>query len=265
MHPADQPAESCLSFTGERVLPETGYDILQQSILAIHQAYYAFIQPYCHRQRVLDLGCGTGHGTALLQQQAGSLVWGTDIANEAIHYAVQYNSALINRLFVSDVLALPVPDETFDVVSTIEVIEHVPDATRMLHEICRVLRSDGRCLLSTPNRLTHSPQRSVPVNPFHVVEYSYTELLDLLKQSFAEVTIYCVVLKQRQFLVRYQRSALHMHLPPLLAAIERFAAWHMPIWKQRTLQPRHILLTRDYHPRSWGFLAVCARPLLNKT
>jgi ubiquinone/menaquinone biosynthesis C-methylase UbiE len=63
-----------------------------------------------------------------------------DIADQAADEGVQ-----------GDVFALPFPDATFETVVFAEVLEHIPDAMDALTELYRVLRPDGRLLLTTPN------------------------------------------------------------------------------------------------------------------
>lgn len=250
-----------LSFTGERILPYASGDILQHGILAIHQALYRFIAPYCRKKHVLDLGCGTGHGTALLSTQPESCVWGTDIALSAVRFAAQYAPELTSSLLVSDACHLALGDSMCDVVSMVEVIEHVPSVSQLLSEVGRVIKPDGVCFISTPNRLVASPDSVTPHNPFHRVEYTYEEFLTLLTQSFRQVRIQCVVVQQRSFLVRYYRHALRTRLPFALAHLERFLYWHVPPWNRYLLQPQDILFTEEYTPACLGFLALCTRPV----
>ena len=52
--------------------------------------------------------------------------------------------------YVSDIVAIPVPDGEFDVVLCTEVLEHVPDPTSAVREISRVLRPGGFLVLTAP-------------------------------------------------------------------------------------------------------------------
>lgn len=54
--------------------------------------------------------------------------------------------------YVSDISAIPVPDESFDVVLCTEVLEHVPDPIAAIREVGRILRTGGRLLLTAPQR-----------------------------------------------------------------------------------------------------------------
>ena len=49
-------------------------------------------------------------------------------------------------------MALSLPSDTFDLVSSNEVLEHVPDLDKALHEICRVLKSGGWHIGTCPFR-----------------------------------------------------------------------------------------------------------------
>ena len=99
--------------------------------------------------RALDLGCGAGEFTAALAQ-AGADTVGVEVAEAALRRARASHPELDFRLAPIDG-PLPLGDNTFDVVWSSEVIEHVADTARWLSEIRRVLVPGGRLLLTTPS------------------------------------------------------------------------------------------------------------------
>ena len=72
----------------------------------------------------------------------------------------------------ADGMALPFPDQSFDLVLSHAVIEHVPDAALYLRECRRVMKVGGRCFLSTAPYLSfagaHLPRLRVPI-PLHLI------------------------------------------------------------------------------------------------
>jgi ubiquinone/menaquinone biosynthesis C-methylase UbiE len=105
------------------------------------------------RQRVLDVGCGTGYFARLLAQAVGpeGLVVGIDPSPEMIAYARRKASRARNcRFQVGTAQALPFPAEYFDVVVSSLVLHHVPDDLRVpaLQEMWRVLRPGGTLLVA---------------------------------------------------------------------------------------------------------------------
>ena len=85
---------------------------------------------------------------------------------------------------------LPLPDASVDVVVNFQVIEHLWDQAQFVAECARVLRPLGLLMVSTPNRVTFSPGRDTPINPFHTRELNAAELTQLLVDAgFARVSI----------------------------------------------------------------------------
>jgi SAM-dependent methyltransferase len=85
---------------------------------------------------------------------------------------------------------LPLPDQSVDVVVNFQVIEHLWDQPQFVRECARVLRPSGVLLMSTPNRITFSPGRDTPINPFHTRELNAGEMTELLRDAgFASVTM----------------------------------------------------------------------------
>ena len=74
------------------------------------------------------------------------------------------------------------PDGSFDCVISFQVIEHIRRDEEFVREVSRVLRKGGVFIVSTPN----APM-SLTRNPWHVREYTATQLTRLLRGSFSEV------------------------------------------------------------------------------
>ncbi|HEY2844081.1 MAG TPA: class I SAM-dependent methyltransferase, partial [Bryobacteraceae bacterium] len=170
-------------FTGERVIPGQVSD----DLWAEHVARYAFAARFASQKRVLDLGCGTGYGTAELARAAASAV-GVDVAHQAIEYAVSHFSSA--RFLQSSATSVPFPAASFDLATAFEVIEHLADWRGLLAEARRVLRPDGLFIVSTPNTRYYAETRAgAGPNPFHVHEFDYSELGGALREFFPHVQI----------------------------------------------------------------------------
>jgi SAM-dependent methyltransferase len=100
----------------------------------------------------LDLGCGDGRLAALLD--AGELTV-ADVSDVALQRAARRLPSA-RAVGLAPDAALPLPDNSFDLVLCAETIEHVRDVQLLLSETRRVLRPGGRLAVSTPahSRLT---------------------------------------------------------------------------------------------------------------
>ena len=111
---------------------------------------------------VLDLACGTGD-IAFELAAAGSRVVGLDITPRMLRLASLKPQRFRHRVtFVTgDMMALPVPDASFDVVTTGYGLRNVPDLPGALAEIHRVLRPGGLLLSLDFNRPSNAVVRGV--------------------------------------------------------------------------------------------------------
>ena len=124
--------------------------------------------------RVLDAGCGGG-GMPLSLAEHARFVVGIDPIDRFGDAGVRLarERGVRNLHFArADGLALPFAAESFDLVLSHAVIEHVPDATQYLRECRRVLVRGGQCYLSTAPYLSfagaHLPRLRVPI-PLHLI------------------------------------------------------------------------------------------------
>ena len=134
----------------------------------------------------MDLGCGVGYGTNILIEK-NKKIYGLDINKNAIEFARENYSN--NIIFdVGNAEYLPYKCDFFDAICSFEVIEHIKKPDKFLSEINRVMRNNGIFVLSTPNRPVFSPNGIK--SPYHIREYSYEELYNLLKKYFHNIKIF---------------------------------------------------------------------------
>ena len=180
----DVAATRALPLTGERTvpgIPEENYWFRR------HEAVYAALRDRCTGRSVLEAGCGEGYGADLLADVAGGVLALDYDPLTATHVAGRYPRVGVAR---ANLVALPVRDGGCEVVVSLQVIEHLWEQERFLRECFRVLRPGGLLLLSTPNRLTFSPGRDTPLNPFHTRELSGAELAELVRGAgFTDVDV----------------------------------------------------------------------------
>jgi SAM-dependent methyltransferase len=170
-----------MEFTGERVVPgKVDPDLFNE-----HLCRYHFARPLVEGRYALDIGCGTGYGTAVLAQSARRVL-ALDVSAESVAFAKENYAAPNVDFLVSDCRQIPLGAETVDAAVCFEVIEHLVEQTTLLQEIRRVLRPHGVLVISTPNRIYYTEERK-ETNPFHVREFDFDEFLAFLKGSFAQV------------------------------------------------------------------------------
>jgi ubiquinone/menaquinone biosynthesis C-methylase UbiE len=173
-------------FTGERVIPNQ----VDPDLFNEHQARYAFAARLAGKKRVLDAGCGTGYGSAVLACQARDVL-GIDISPEAVAYAREHFGVENIRFAQASCTSIPAAAETFDVIAAFEIIEHLADWRGFLREARRVLAPGGLFLVSTPNKSYYAEtRRREGPNPFHEHEFELEEFRRELLAIFPNVSLY---------------------------------------------------------------------------
>jgi SAM-dependent methyltransferase len=167
--------------TGERTVP----GIVEENYwFRRHEAAYLALRPYCVDAFVLEAGCGEGYGADLLARDAVGVLGLDYDALTLRHVARTYPQVHTAR---ANLATLPVRSSIVDVVANFQVIEHLWDQEGFLRECRRVLRPGSRLLVTTPNRITFSPGRDTPLNPFHTRELAPAEMATLLRDTGFEV------------------------------------------------------------------------------
>ena len=95
--------------------------------------------------RILDVGCGTGANLEMLAQFGDAE--GVDVSEDALAFC---RARGLTRVTHGAAERLPYADDSFDLVTALDVVEHLDDDASGLCEMRRVLRRNGRALLFVP-------------------------------------------------------------------------------------------------------------------
>lgn len=175
-----------------------------------HRCRYLFAAPHAQGARVLEIACGTGFGAEMLVEAGASCVVGVDLDPETVGTAHRLYNGPKRSFSVADGTRLPFSDGTFNLITSFETLEHVPEAEAFLAELHRVLTPDGLLVLSTPNRSYTEMNGQKCDNPFHVREYTGAELQELLLRSFSKVELFGQRLSEKYRISPFAADHLRM-------------------------------------------------------
>jgi ubiquinone/menaquinone biosynthesis C-methylase UbiE/GT2 family glycosyltransferase len=157
--------------------------------IAEHEVRYNYAATFCINKLVLDCALGEGIGANIICKTAQKVV-GVDLDPKVIESAKK-NIKHPNIEFVcASALALPFPDNFFEIITSIETLEHIPLTyhDKVIAEFKRVLKPAGKLILSTPNKTRTSPGKIAPSNYFHLCELTFDELKALMENHFNNVS-----------------------------------------------------------------------------
>lgn len=124
--------------------------------------------------KLLELGCGSGISTSVLAKELTNFVClGTDISDSGIDFA-RKNYKTNNLDFqVVDALSLPFQNNEFDIVTSCDVIEHLPNTKIALSEMIRTVKPKGILVIKAP----HHRNPIIPLIDFFTFKsrYPFTE------------------------------------------------------------------------------------------
>ena len=159
----------------------------QRFLAAEHYERYRFATAYTKGKRVLDMACGSGYGSDWIARSGAESVTGADKELSAVEEAKKRYQAPNLSYVAMDAEQVEFPQESFDVVLSFEKKEHIEHPEIFLERLKGIVKKDGTCIFSTPNRNISNPGTTLadqPANPFHIREYVQEEFVDMLQKYF---------------------------------------------------------------------------------
>ena len=165
-----------------------------------------FVEEICRqvtdrRPRILDVGCGTGANLLMLSEYGEAE--GVDISEDALAFCRERG---LDKVRLGAGEQLPYEDGTFDLVTALDVVEHMDDDLAGLREMRRVLRPGGRVLLFVPTFMFLWGLQDDVSN--HRRRYRLPELRRVLEQAgfeierttYANITFFLPILLMRKLM-----------------------------------------------------------------
>lgn len=166
---------------------------LERHYQIVHKALRERVDVRGGRKKILDVGGRKSNYTVGINADVDIL----DLPREselqldrnlglsgAVMDEVKLRRSNIRKLILGDIKDIDLEDAPYDVVASVEVIEHDPEPEKHLSQLARFLKPDGILILTTPNG--HVVKNS---HPDHVKEYTKQELHDMLAPYFGEIRI----------------------------------------------------------------------------
>jgi SAM-dependent methyltransferase len=129
--------------------------------------------------RILDVGCGTGGNLEMLAKFGAAE--GVDVSDDALEFCKRKGLKAHKGLAES----LPFDDESFDVVTALDVVEHLDDDVAGLNEMYRVLRRGGKTLIFVPAFMWLWGVQDDVSN--HRIRYTKKQIAERLQQAGFEI------------------------------------------------------------------------------
>ncbi len=149
------------------------------------------------KPKILDVGCGTGANLEMLRQFG--VAEGVDVSDDALEFCRQKGLKVHKGLAEE----LPFADEIFDVVTALDVVEHLDDDVAGLKEMFRVLKRGGKTLIFVPAFMWLWGVQDDISN--HRIRYTKQQIVERLEQAgfhieratYANITFFAPILAGR--------------------------------------------------------------------
>jgi len=212
---------------GERLIPGITHSIEE---VVRHQSSYVFFKKVIELDRklnrdtkqirILDLGCGVGHGCKTLSKISHSEIVGVDVSHAPIEYARRFYSARNIKYKIMGIDELVTSQEEYDYIVSRGVIEHIPNGINLVSKT----RWRKRLIFDVPY------EEPAGINPHHLIsninEDSFSNLqnVELFYQGTDGVTYNSLPQEKPNMIMCVSTCS---GLPPIADQI----SFPMPAWK----------------------------------
>jgi glycosyltransferase involved in cell wall biosynthesis len=162
--------------------------------LAIHIARYGVVSQHCLGKRVLDIACGEGYGAYLMATHWGAMsVDAMDISDEALASAktnfsderIRWSKCDADKILPSDF------DKKYDLIISLETIEHINNPKRFLEVLKQILAPNGLICVSCPNDGWYYG-KGVTHNIFHKHVFSFEEFKQFSEEALGSASTFMI-------------------------------------------------------------------------
>jgi len=247
-----------MRFTGERLIP--GIPRLENMITE-ELARLSFVQSYFKHKVILDAGCGVGYGSHFIAENGARWVLGVDVAETAIGYAANAYERDNLAFTATDCTLMGLKNHSFDMVCSLELIEHLAQPDQYLGEVCRVLKPQGLYFMSTPNREVSARPNGRASWAFHEHEFALEELHELLETYFCDVEIWgtYVPIYEEHLVRNLTKSPLSQIKHLLPSGLRGWVSSSIRYFIKPELSLDDVVISKKDAAAAPTFVALCSR------
>ncbi len=156
-----------------------------------HLSIYHFALQFCRDAVVLDAGSGAGYGAAYLAEHGALFVHGVDVSAKAVAFS-QASFQRPNLDYQARDLSVNLDFErdTFDLVFSSNVLEHVPDVCTFLQQVVSAMKPGATMVLAVPPILNIVAQADNLSNLYHLNIWSPRQWHHILSKYFGTIAYY---------------------------------------------------------------------------
>jgi len=155
------------------------------------QIYKEIIPQIRDNSTILDIGCGDGSFFYyILEKYKNVKLYGVDISNWSIEFIKEKFGDSVNLKIIKNLSDIDF-NINFDIITMIEIIEHINDPINFLIQSFRFLKPHGKILISTPNE-------NFTYDRCHLYSFEESDFIDILGKFFGTYQIKTIDLPIRE-------------------------------------------------------------------